>query len=612
MDVVRAIGATSQVGLRPAEVEAVVAGFCGDPEPFARPIRWTTPQAARIDASLLQRVAGGWGVAIGERRAVVGESTVAAVAAAHLLNVRAADDVRRIAAGPQQVQVLAGQAGASALIEQATILAAAAAAWRSEGFRLEVLAPDPALRRWDALAGVGAGRRSARPDVLIVDRADRMSSVALRAVLETSGSQTKVVLVDGGTLPARHHPLSGAFAEMIEAAGGRQPRALGHIGAAPDQVPNKERVVTLGAISVGRGPGDALGALVGRWAAHPPGERPVLVGFGPAEVEALNAASRHRRIVQGELSGPAVTSGGRDYQVGDAVVVLRRLRVAAGTAGTVTEVDRAAGVLTVDWGAKTTTVDRHEAMRIGHAYAVTPARVRPGVEAVLVLGDPRRVSRLQPRIAGVALVAAGPTIVGHGRIGAAIAAALAPARTQARATHAPPGGDEHLPLDAQDQRSRHGARGEMRGRLVASMPPDPQVLARLAEEDKSWGRSGGRPAVDGPGGPPDARLAEEAWRTWVEAHAAELVAFHRYDEAAQFQEAAIDRAREIDPGRRWIGPPALDLGRNTTSDEMARGHDATPGEMARGHDSTPGERALGHDEVARTAGIRAGPDLGVR
>lgn len=140
------------------------------------------------------------------------------------------------------------------------------------------------------------------------------------------------------------------------------------------------------------------------------------------------------------------------------------------------------------------------------------------------------------------------------------------------------------------------ALGEMRGRLSASMPPDPRVARRLADERASWERQRHQPPVDAASGAVDPRTAldtwqaQNAWRAWVEAHAEELVAFHRSDEASQFREAALARAGEIDPGCRWIGPPA----------------------PARVPHAARELGAISHTEEARTAGVARGSELGGR
>jgi conjugative relaxase-like TrwC/TraI family protein len=102
--------------------------------------------------------------------------------------------------------------------------------------------------------------------------------------------------------------------------------------------------------------------------------------------EELNRRARLLRKADGELSGPAVRTAGREFAVGDLIVARhnqRRLRtpdgwfVKNGSRGTVVDVDPAAGTLTVDFDGP-----ESEARRVGlpkpyvdahieHGYAVT-------------------------------------------------------------------------------------------------------------------------------------------------------------------------------------------------------------------------------------------------
>ncbi|MCU4186944.1 relaxase domain-containing protein [Acidiferrimicrobium sp. IK] len=551
LDVVRAVAATSDGGMLPAEVDGWVRRFCADPDPYTG--RWTTPAAG-------QDVTAVMALSRSPRPAPhrIAPEDIDAVRARHRLGQEEAAQLQSILGGRRGVVVVPGVAGSSRLIAQAAVLAAARDAWEAAGLTVGLVAPGAARRRWDALAGLRPPASDAAPAVLVVDRADRRPTPELRDLLERAGqSDTTVVLVEGGTLPARHHPASGALTELVD--GGDRPRSDAALGYAEGMDSTEARAPAALSVTdagrptcaVGVGPLDAIAALADRWASAPPGARPVLVGLGPAEVEALNAEARRRREALGELDGPAIESAGRWYQAGDRVMALRRLGVASGTYGTVVGVDARGGRLRVEWPDRQATLDRHEARRLGHGYASGPARVPPAARHVLLLGDPAAVRHLQDRVVGVALVAPATRRPPRRQLDA-LAAALPPPDPATLAQRA------SRPLPVLDQQRRRLA-----ALLMAAGPPDPAAEPRGAlRQPGGW--------VAGHGGD----LAEwrvlgdaAAWRADALARAASLrFDRHRDRRAEQAATPALERARiramavALDQPRQAAQRPEAGLG----------------------------------------------------
>jgi hypothetical protein len=136
-----------------------------------------------------------------------------------------------------------------------------------------------------------------------------------------------------------------------------------------------------------------------------------MIALGPQEADFLNAVARAHRQAMGQLRGPVVRAGGREFQVGDEVRALRRRqelgRVAAGTIGVVTAVDPSRRRLTVRWPTITRTLSAEELPRsaVAHAYATTPVYARRHPGPLLALGD---VSRLVPELQPTVLYCLAP------------------------------------------------------------------------------------------------------------------------------------------------------------------------------------------------------------
>src|SRR5262249_4532869 len=156
--------------------------------------------------------------------------------------------------------------------------------------------------------GPAATPRAGGPDVLIVDRADRLTTRQLAALVAAAAQEAqKVVLVEGGTLSPARQPLSVGFAGLA------------------GQVPPLDLLP----------PGRMIAAAVDRWfRGQAAGQETVLVGLGPAEVGALNAAARDRLVRAGTVEGPAMEAYGRTFQAGDRILALRQGAGHSGAVGT--------------------------------------------------------------------------------------------------------------------------------------------------------------------------------------------------------------------------------------------------------------------------------------
>jgi hypothetical protein len=212
-----------------------------------------------------------------------------------------------------------------------------------------------------------------------------------------------------------------------------------------------------------------------------------MVALGPQEADYLNAAARGHRQAVGELRGPALRAGGREFQAGDEVRALRRRpelgRVPAGTIGVITAIDAAHGRFTVRWPATTVTLSATDLPRsaVVHAYATTPAYARRHAGPLLSLGD---VSRFLPELRPSVVYclapeppAQAPEIV---RKQAAIgrAAEIRPTRAVVAALGPPPTGD-----DVVGRAWREAAQAIEVHRERRKLPDEPLVLDhRRADE----------------------------------------------------------------------------------------------------------------------------------
>ncbi len=376
-DVVVALARSTPEGLALGEVEARVEGICRRAE-VGGGGTFVSPHAAATDrtvsAAALARAGCGAGVATA--------TWAAASRAANALGPEGATAVGRLVGSGHGVEVLGSGSvgpGRAPLVAQAAVVDAARLAWQEAGHTVVVRAEPAAAKRWRALTGLdGPERTAGRATVTIVDRADRLATPELAAMLAAAEMEAgKVVLVAGGTSPARPAPRSAVF-DAVRAGIGQLDPGVAHAG---------------------RTTGRVMTDVVADWSQRAPGSpTPLMVAAGAAEVEALNAAARQRLVAAGVITGPAVSSGEVSLQAGDRVVTLRRRRVPAGTLGRVTEVDQRTGTAGVRWTDGTVErLDGHS-RGVGYGYAVTPALVRPGGPALLAVGDHLRLGADAPQV----------------------------------------------------------------------------------------------------------------------------------------------------------------------------------------------------------------------
>jgi hypothetical protein len=274
-------------------------------------------------------------------------------------------------------------------LAQSEILDACRAVWESAGRTVAVSAPTPeAARRWAVLTGIPAYRPGDRPDVLVVDRADRRTSSELARLLGTGAGTERLVFVEGGTLPRLTNPASHGLAGVAARVGR-------HAGL--EHIPWAARCSPASAASeppaIGR---PAAEHLLQRWAAASGAatEPAVLVGLGVEEVRALNRAA---------LGENRPTRGPERFRPGDRVVVLKGGEGLPpyGTFGTVAAAPSPAGStlgagghrhrlagVELAWsdGSGGVVSGDRDLARVGFGYAVTPWLARRADGPLMVLG----------------------------------------------------------------------------------------------------------------------------------------------------------------------------------------------------------------------------------
>ncbi len=304
-----------------------------------------------------------------------------------------ADAVRILGSTVGPVEILQAQAGCSNLLAHAAVLDGCRVAWEHAGLTVAIRTrTSDAAARWHALTGLEPRRAGDRPDVLIVDQADRWTTPELLALLSPArDAGTRTILVEGGTLPRLTDARSAGLVSIGERLGRVDP------GTAPDWSVDPE---SLALEASGRG---AARRLLDSWAQAWPTRRPLLlVGLGVDEVAGLNQAARSLLARDGLITGPKLPVRGRDFLAGDRVVLLRGLGSGQrrGTIGTVTEVDPRGQTATVAWRTQRQAqdLDRTRLARLGHAYAATPTLAAATDAPLLLLGDPVSVPHLRSRV----------------------------------------------------------------------------------------------------------------------------------------------------------------------------------------------------------------------
>lgn len=432
-DVMVALAACSAAGLTAAAAEEWTDRFCAGAVPVEAPPgaapRWTTARALAADSRLAALVApdrcppiSSAPPAPGRRQdagrarnmavraaAPVEPEIVDAVLSRHPgLAPEAAEAARRLLGGPRPVAVLTAPAGHTNLLAHAAVLDAARQAWQAAGRSVALAACTPdGPPRWEALTGVAAGVAGVRTDVLVVDQADRRSTPALLTLVgDALSAGTRVVMVEGGTMPRLTWRCSDGLSAAADALGRLDP------GPLPLWQPSGDAEAA--GLALCPSGGRAAAWLLARWSgagrsgAGDAG-RPLLVGLGPAETAALNRGARAFLLAQGALEGPSVRLGRLDLQAGDQVVALRRAGgVPAGAIGDVVEIDTRRSRALVGWPGGAGLIDRAGARLAGYGYAVTPRLAARTDRPLLVLGSPDVLGRDRSRVLAAAVAAPVP------------------------------------------------------------------------------------------------------------------------------------------------------------------------------------------------------------
>ncbi len=397
-------------------------GMTGAP---TRRSRWTTTKATQLDDSIVHLAVEARSAHMAQASPAVAEVELAALGTGGRL-ARAAS---QLACSGEGVAVLP----AAPWLDQAACADAARAIWQAAGMTVEVACPSElSARRWRALTSLeepgtardGGAAPVSRPGrrVLVVDAAGHMSPAALaQLVHQATATQTKLVLVVGGTVPGTRPSMARSLDRLVDLVDGSP---LADLAGVAELAGTETAAISLkGVIVQGSLTGAAAmahlvaarerGALPGRPA-------PLMVAFGPAEADALNAAVRARRLPAPGGTGHHQVLGERAYAVGDEVLALRRIGpVAAATRGTVVGLGAGGGgAVEVEWrGAAGTTVPRtsmvgaEHAPFLGYGYATTVPYLRscaPERDRLLVLGDPVGLAGRAAPVTAAWVTLAGP------------------------------------------------------------------------------------------------------------------------------------------------------------------------------------------------------------
>jgi hypothetical protein len=371
-------------GAGAAEVAEWVDRFCAGNRPVPSPTagrRWSTEPARRIDEDLVRRLAsrcGPPGAGSVERERLMGSERPST-----------SEVVRDLTTGSATLHFLGTSPGRSDLLAQSEILDVCRAVWESAGRTVAVSTPTTeAARRWAVLTGIPAYRPGDRPDVLVIDRADRRTSSELARLLRTGAGTERLVFVEGGTLPRLTNPASHGLAEVAARVG--RHAELEHT---PWATPSSPASAASEPPAIGRA---AAEHLLQRWAAASGAatEPAVLVGLGVEEVRALNrAALGEDRPARGpERFRPrdrvVVLKGGEDLPpYGTFGTVAAAPSLAGSTLGAVGRRRRLAGV-EFAWsdGSRSVVSGDRDLARVGFGYAVTPWLARRADGPLMVLG----------------------------------------------------------------------------------------------------------------------------------------------------------------------------------------------------------------------------------
>lgn len=542
-EAMKALGATCRYGLAAGDAEAWMDRFCARGLEAPRG-RWRSESSRRNDERIVATATVARHLGIARE-----EDLAEALYERSTLDATARQTVRRLALEGRPVEVLSGVGGKSNLLAQAAVLDAARAAWQASGYEVVVFTPSQAsAQRWRALSALAASSLDrVNASIAIIDQADRLIPSELAdLVTKASREGLKLVLVEGGTLPARRWPLCEGLELLGERIGACPP---GDCPAPQPQAPTLEN----GSVAVLASLPAAVGHLLDRWdQTRRSGEgAPWLVGLGPAEAEALNTWARARLSAEGKLTGAEITVSGRPFRVGERVLSLRRTLAPAGSLGEVVQVDPERGMLHLRWPDRATqTVGPHDAAAIAHGYATTPRMLRLMEGEALLLGHSEALGHQSTRVKQATILApvtptpprsldrldqlarsaraeqrllqeAGRGGPGRGEAGPPALGPPGAARVGAGPPALDPPGAAHDPEHMGSMAGAGGATLEELGRehdalrasLAATLPADPTGDRRRLEEDLAWALGTGTAGALGAGTLDAGLLAAGAWRS---------------------------------------------------------------------------------------------------
>lgn len=411
----QAIAARLDNGAPAATVDRLVAQALADPTVI--PIvtgteqRWTTTELLAVERRFLDTTAG----ARSSRSPVPARIFDAALHAASTLGDDQATAVRTLTSTTDGVAVLVGPAGTGKTFTLDTIRAtyqaagyhvvgAAPSARAAHELHTDARIPSSTLHRLLGSWSRGYDLPDART-LLVIDEA------AMAGIRELETAVTTVVHAGGRVLlVGDHHQLpevtaGGGFAALAtdpnltvaQLTVNRRQRqqweiaaleALrdGHVPAAVDTYRSHGRVV------VTEDRNALLTEAVGRWfSAHDDGHNPVLIAGTKATVDALNRSVREVLHSQGLLGESGGTWDGRDFAIGDRVVLRINDYTASTTAGDQAHVlNGQTGTLTARTSSGVVVRLDHDSAEIhlggayldagglDHAYALTAHRAQGG------------------------------------------------------------------------------------------------------------------------------------------------------------------------------------------------------------------------------------------
>lgn len=413
--VAQAVAARLPDGAPTELVDRLVAGVLADtsvvPIATGTEARWTTTELLAIERRFLDTASA----TTGSRHPLASTTVDAVIAAAPTLGHDQATAVRALTASTDAITVLVGPAGTGKTFTLDTIRSA----YQASGHR--VIGAAPSARAAHELAAdahipastlhrlLGSWARGHDlPDattLLVIDEA------AMAGIRELEAAVTTVTAAGGRVLlVGDHHQLpevtaGGGFAALATdsartvaqlTVNRRQHQAWeiaaldqlrdGHVPAAVAAYRSHGRVVVTDDRAT------MVADAVDRWrAARADGHNPVLIAGTNATVDALNGAARTRLQADGQLAAPAGQWAGRDFALGDRVVLRINDYTASTTAGaqahvlngqtaTLTARTDSGVIVRLDHDDTDIHLDARylDAGGIDHAYALTAHRAQGG------------------------------------------------------------------------------------------------------------------------------------------------------------------------------------------------------------------------------------------